>query len=351
MSIRAVAVIVFALGAALRVAGAGRPIDRAENLWREADIAAVARSFDREGMSILYPRVDWRGDGPGYAEMEFPIYPWTIAWLHRCLGLDEAAAGRRLAVGFSLGAMAAFFAIAFWCLSAVGALGAALFFALDPLAVEVSHLILADGLMFLFYVTAVYAFLRWLEDERWRWWALAAGATAGAVLTKAPALHLGLLFALLVVRRHGLGAVAMPRLWAFAVVSVAGAALWYHHAYGLWTAYGNSLGVSNEYHWIGLDMLARPRFLLGLGKLELLHVWTPPAVVVVVLGLVRSPSRDAVRLAASWLACVGVYYLVAARTTSGIWGVYYHVVSVPGVALLVGAGAEVACAPWASRRG
>jgi hypothetical protein len=40
-------------------------------------------------MYILYPRIDWRGDGPRYAEMEFPIIPWTIAALYKIFGYHE----------------------------------------------------------------------------------------------------------------------------------------------------------------------------------------------------------------------------------------------------------------------
>jgi hypothetical protein len=62
----------FFLGAWIRSLDVWRPVDgRVRESWRECDYAAVARNFYREGMNILYPRIDWRGDGPGYAEMEF----------------------------------------------------------------------------------------------------------------------------------------------------------------------------------------------------------------------------------------------------------------------------------------
>jgi hypothetical protein len=60
----------FFLGAWIRSLDVWRPVDgRIRESWRECDYAAVARNFYREGMDILYPRIDWRGDGPGYAEM------------------------------------------------------------------------------------------------------------------------------------------------------------------------------------------------------------------------------------------------------------------------------------------
>ena len=36
--------------------------------WRQADTAAIARNFYRDGMNLLYPAIDWSGAGPGYVE-------------------------------------------------------------------------------------------------------------------------------------------------------------------------------------------------------------------------------------------------------------------------------------------
>ncbi len=352
MSTRAVALgIVFIVGTALRVPQVARPIDRADNLWREADLATIARNFNHEGANILYPRIDWRGDGPGYVEMEFPAYPWAIAWLQQRFGISEVLGGRLLALAFSLAALAIFGALASSCLSDVGMVAAATFFALNPLAVEASTLLLADGLMLLFYLAAVYAFLRWIDTESWSAYACAAGATTCAILAKSPAVHVGLLLAWWALRKFGRRALALPSLWAFAAVALVGPILWYRHAYGLWATYGNSLGVSNEHHWIGWDIFTNPRLVGGIVKRELMNVWTPPSVLAVALGVCLSPSRRAVFIAWSWLVVIAIYYLVTVRTTSGIWGVYYHLVSVPPVALLVGTGAEGIAGLWTRRTG
>jgi hypothetical protein len=74
----------FVLGAVLRTLDIGQPIGVDDLLsWRETDIGGIARNFYREGMNLFYPRIDWRGDGPGYVEMEFPLYPWFLPaiWL------------------------------------------------------------------------------------------------------------------------------------------------------------------------------------------------------------------------------------------------------------------------------
>jgi hypothetical protein len=102
----------FFLGAWIRSLDVWRPVDgRVRESWRECDYAAVARNFYREGMNILYPRIDWHGDGPGYAEMEFPVIPWTTAALYKIFGYHEVI-GRILVYAFSLLTLLIFFLLA-----------------------------------------------------------------------------------------------------------------------------------------------------------------------------------------------------------------------------------------------
>src|SRR4029077_7395386 len=60
-------VLVLVGGPARRLAYVDRPMDdRTLAPWREADYIQIARNFYRDGLNIFYPRVDWRGDPPGY---------------------------------------------------------------------------------------------------------------------------------------------------------------------------------------------------------------------------------------------------------------------------------------------
>ena len=47
--------------------------------WRQTDTAAVARNFFEEDINILSPRVDWRGNGTGEVEMNFPLFPYLVS--------------------------------------------------------------------------------------------------------------------------------------------------------------------------------------------------------------------------------------------------------------------------------
>jgi 4-amino-4-deoxy-L-arabinose transferase-like glycosyltransferase len=340
---------VFLTGAAVRAIDLNRPADGTiRESWREADYAALARNFDREGMDILSPRIDWRGGGPGYAEMEFPFVPWLTASLYRAFGSHEVL-GRVVSYVFSLLAFLVFCALARSLLPPSGALFAAAFFALAPLAVRVSNALQPESLMLFLYLTAVLAFRRWLLSGSKAWYAAALAATAGAILIKAPAAHIGLLFILLIIDARGWRALFKPSVMAFSALALLPAAVWIAHAHRFWLLYGNSLGVSNEFHWLGWDLIAQPRLILAallrLVRIEAVLAATIPGLLLVPFILWTRRREAAAKFQFFWLGAIAVYYILTIRTTGDFWASYYHVVSIAPYALAFGmalAGIEAA---------
>lgn len=329
-------VILFLLGAALRFAGVPKPIDLPN--WRECDVASIARNYYREDMNLFYPRIDWRGDGAGYVESEFPLYPWTVAVLYHVFGIHEQIA-RVIPFVLSLVSMLAVFGLARRLLPPPGALVAAAFFVASPLANLIGYSIQPEGLMNCAYWIAAYAFLRWTDDDRRTYFCLAVGATALAILGKVTAAHIGIFFALWLISERGLRrAVLAPSSWIFGVAALAPAILWYGYAYRLWTTYGNSLGFSNEDHWARADLFTNPRLLGGVVAIDLWFVWTIPGALIAVYGIWADRRARVVRFAGLWLIAVFAYYLLAARTLSGLWANYYHAAAIVPAALLVGHG-------------
>ena len=329
--------LVFLLGAGIRAIDVDRSVDRPS--WRECDVAGIARSYYREGTNLFYPRVDWRGDGPGYAEMELPVYPWLIAWGYKLFGFHESI-GRIINYIFSLLTLVVFFKLAKYLLPPWGTLAAAIFFTFNPLLINISNSLQPEGLMFLGYVLAGYLFIRWLDNES-KWYLLGAcAATAAAILAKATAAHIGLFFAWLILSKYGLAAIRQGRLWLFALGALLPGALWYWHAHKFWLQYGNSLGVSNEYHWAGWDLFTNPMFIVGIARSELFYVWMLTGVFLAAIAMVWKWREKPVQYGVGWFVATLAYYLIAARTTGDQWAAYYHVVSVPGAALLIGSGVE-----------
>jgi len=333
---------VLSAGLALNAVDLWHPVDGASReIWRESDVAGIARNFAREGMNILYPRIDWRRDGPGYVEMEFPIYPYLIAIGYKIFGYHEEI-GRVISYIATFLTLCLFLRLADLLLPPPGALVAGLFFVINPLVGRLATAIQPEPFMLLGYVGAAYAWIRWLSEGQWRWYVFALVCTAFAILAKAPAAHIGIVFLLFAIWRRGWTVFRDPRVWMFAVLALLPPALWYIHARGFWLTYGNSLGVSNHQHFVGLAALVRQQYVIGIGTIELASVWTKPGLLAVVIALLLAPIDAAAGYAMLWYAGVTVYYLVIAGTSAEKWGTYYHIVSVPPAALLVGYAAAVA---------
>lgn len=327
----------FLVGAAIRTYDLRHTIDRPS--WRECDVGGIARSYYREGMNLFYPRVDWRGDTPGYAEMEFPLYPWLVAWGYKFFGFDEHI-GRVISFVLSLLALGAFYWIVRYLLPPIGTLVAFAFFAFNPLLINIATSLQPEGIMLLSYLLAGYFFIRWLDSEATRDLVLACVATAVTILAKVPAAHIGIFFTLLVFGKYGFAAIRQMRLWLFAFCALLPGALWYWHAHQFWKLYGNSLGLSNEYHWAGWDLFTDPTMILGVTRSELFYVLMPTGIILALLGAYLKWREKPVNYGLCWLAATWTYFLVTARTTGDQWAAYYHTVSLPGYALLIGSGIE-----------
>lgn len=185
-------------------------------------------------------------------------------------------------------------------------------------------------------VLAVLLCWRWAARPTFPLLIAASAALAGAILGKAPAAHLGFVFAYEVLRRYGTRALIDPRVLVAGLVALLPPLAWYLWARHFWIEYGNSLGVSNSDHWISLARLAPPRFLIGLLKWETLGVFTPFGWV---LALAALRDERMVRPLV-WYAAVWVFYLVAEHTAASDPNYYYHCIAVAPGCLLMGGGLD-----------
>lgn len=326
-------ILIFLVGAGIRLFDAWRPIDRA--LWRECDLGAISRNFSREGMNPFYPRIDWRGNAEGYVEMEFPFYPYLTAISYKIFGENEIQA-RLINFLFSLATLWFFFKLARSFLDGFSLLIAFMFFTFHPLVIEISTSIQPEGLMILCYTASIYYFTKWLETEENTDFSLAISATTLTILAKATAGHIGLLFGILLLQKYGFKVFKQTKIWIFGIFALLPALIWYAHAKSLWKNYGNSLGVSNEYHWIGWDFFTNPRFIVGILQIELSHIFLYFGAVICVLAIWKGWGEKLVNFCLIWLGAIFLLDIIASRTTSENWSIYYHTFSVLPVALLIG---------------
>lgn len=330
-------ILIFAAGSLIRLADAFRPVDHAS--WREADEAAIARNYAAESMNLFYPRIDWRGNTAGFTEMEFPIYPFLVALTYKIFGVHDLF-GRLWAFVFSLGTIFFFYKLAREYLSGFSLIFAGAFFTFNPLIVEFSTSIQPEGLMILFYISAAYFFLKWLKTNENFYFISAIISTALTLLAKATAAHIGLFFFVLLFQKFGFDLFKKIKVWIFGFASLFPALIWYLHAKNLWLSYGNSLGVSNEYHWIGADFFMNSYFIKGILSSEIFVVWAMFGLLAGIFAAVKGFNEKGVKDALVWLVSAFVFYLITARTSADDWASYYHIFSIPPAALLFGFGVK-----------
>ena len=275
-------VVIFFIGLGVRSTELFHPIDRTE--WRENDVSSIARNYYRNGMDFFHPQIDWGGKGPGYTESEFPVYPYLIALVYKLTGIWEPAA-RIISYLFSLCTMFIFFRLTKYLFDLKTAVTVSCFFALSPLLMIISTSIQPESMMFFFYIGSAYAFIRWLDEQSKRYYISTAIFTALALLCKIPAINIGILFVLIIMNSRGWKYLFSPKVLLLGVLCIMPSSIWYFYSHRFYLLYGNSLGLSNQYAWVGSDFFTKPHIIRGIIEQELLHVWTYVGPFIILLAL------------------------------------------------------------------
>lgn len=209
--------------------------------WRECDTQAIARNFVADGFDPLRPRIDWRGDGDGAVECEFPLFQLGVGAVLRMVG-DAEWPGRLLALLATAWAALALHRLLETRSGPGGALAGLLVFLTSGSAVMLATRVMPDAVSLAFGLAAVLAFVRYLAGGRAvaLWASMAALALAG--LQKPLALQFGLVLfgwaALAAPRR-----LREPRLWCGFAGVLAVVAAWLWHGKALHDETGLTFGV------------------------------------------------------------------------------------------------------------
>lgn len=334
-------IIIFLIGAGARSTELFHAVDTES--WRESDVSTIAKNFYQKNTDIFHPQIAWDGSGPGYTESEFQIYSYLIATSYKVFGFWEPT-GRIISFIFSLATMLVFFRLCRYLFEEKAALFSSLFFAISPILLVISNSIQPESVMFFFYVCSGYAFIRWLNDQSKKYYIILIITTALALLCKITAANIGLMFIIMIMYKKSWKFLFTPKVLILGVLSVLPSVFWYIYGNRFYVLYGNSLGLSNEYAWVGPDIFTNKHFIIGIIQNEIFNVWTLAGPVIIALALVFTNNwikKENTILALSWLASAVVFYILAMRTTADEWGYYYHIFSIPAVSLLLG-GAVIA---------
>ena len=342
-----------AVALALRLIELGGPLIDGQ-AWRQADTAAMARNFHEEGGSICYPRVDWRGTTPGYVETNFPLYPFLVARLYDLAGGVHEWLGRLLSALLATAAGALLYVLA-WRIYRQRLLAglAALLFALLPLSLYFGRAFMPEPLMLLLSIAAVLSFDLWLERGGAGLFAAAWACAALCFAVKIPTLYLGSPLLAVLWSRAGWPGLRRPSVWAYGLLVLVPAAVWYWHAHSLFQETGLTFGIwqSSGYDKWAHGLLLDLDFYRLMAARFALQVFTPVGGLLVAAGLYwryRENRQEAVLYA--WMAGLVLYVLLVPEGNRKLH--YYQLpFTVPAAVLTAKAMAVLwGSAPWPQGR-
>ena len=332
---------VMVIALALRVPLVFAEITYRGDIWRQADTASIARNFHEHGYRLFFPQILWGGNGPGYVESEFQLFPWITSLLYGLFG-ERVWLGRAVSLVATGGALVAFSMLARRMLTRRAALVALVFFAFAPLMVKYSTAFMPEATVLCFYVLALLAFDRWLESRSWNDLLATAGLAAVAFLVKPTSLHLGVVFVLALLLRHGWRALVTRQTVVLAAVSLLPITAWLVHGRRLYQQYGNTFGVisGGDRKFGSIDYWTSAGFYKGVTKLDFLWIFAAATLPLFAVGLALALKRHRPALLIAGVVTIGIYYAAAARYTQSEMGIQYHIFAVVYAALAVGLGAD-----------
>jgi len=119
-------------------------------------------------------------------------------------------------------------------------------------------------------------------------------------------------------------------------------AAWVIHSHQFWQDYRMSLGVTNEGHIIGTDILFMRKYYQGFLSATTAFVTSYPGFITAIAGLWIVRKTSIARPLYTFAISLGFFYFTTLYTTGASWAFYYHSLSVPFVGILFGALAQVA---------
>ena len=284
--------------------------------WRQADTQSMALGFLESGGDPFHPRVFWGGDGPGFVESEFALYPYCTSLIMRLTGPREDVA-QLLSIVLVGCSIATLFAQARRRLGNLAAAAAALAFASAQSLLYLTTSVQPEPLSMLLALLALGSYLRWCETpERWSRLVPYTVLATLACLVKPTTLQV-LIVAVVVLVSDG----RTRRHWkvvafAHAIIVCIGIA-YLLHARHLYLDYGNTFGLlsGGDRKTPLLVHLRHPRIFLS--ALWLFLQWglgIGGAVALVIVGLRK--RLDALLLALSGAAAV--WAVISLRYSSSI---------------------------------
>jgi len=209
--------------------------------WRQADTQTIARNFLHNGSNILYPQINWGGNGPGYVESEFQLYPFLIAAVMRFTGEAEYPGQVLSLIFIGLSAFVIYRGLTGY-FGHGAALAGMMIFLTSQGPVHLSTSVQPDALCFLFYAAGFFTFLKYIQETKISFLIWSTIFTVFAGLIKPTALNLCAVQFFIIIFKDS-KQLRNPGVWLSWFIATGIVSLYLMHGYALYLTYGNTFGV------------------------------------------------------------------------------------------------------------
>lgn len=302
--------------------------------WRQTDTAAMAQNFYESGFNIMYPQVDWRGDGPGYVETEFQLLSYITALLYVPFGIHEWV-GRLVVIAFSLASVYYLYKLTMLYFDRKTALFSAFLFAISPLYLFFSRAFMPESEMIFFSITSLYLFKLWITNNQKKHLLLAILCTTLAFLVKIPTLYLFIPLLYIAYEKYGFRLFLQKPLYLFAILVLIAPMLYYYHAYLVGKEY-LSVGIweFGKDKWGNAAIWSDMQFYNILYERITSVVLTGLGAILALLGLFIKTGKKRMHMFHFWLLAIIAYFFLVAK--GNMVHDYYQIPLVPIAAVFAG---------------
>lgn len=316
--------------------------------WRQADTAAVTRTFVADGINLLFPRYHdvsstqtGTSNPKGLRFVEFPLYNAVHATLFKAFPTFSLEVwGRLVSIFSSLVSTYILFLLGKRFIGIWGGVLAAFFYAFIPFNIYFTRVILPEPMAVAFALISVWLFVKFVDEEKsWQLF-VSAAAFALAMLVKPFTFFYGVPIAYLAIKKYGLKGIFknVKLLFAFDLALI---------PFFLWRIWINQYPVGiPHFFWAfnGDKIRFKPsfwRWIFGerLGYL-ILGGW---GLIPFSFGLLKPRRKDFTRheIGAGFthFFILGMLLYVVVFATANVRHDYYQTIAIPALALILAQGA------------
>ncbi len=296
--------------------------------WRQSDVAAIARNFEKNGFHFAYPQIDWAGDAPGFVGTEFPILPFLAALCYKVAGVHEWI-GRGQAVIFFALSLPFFFLLVREIFGGMAATWATFFYSFAPLNIFAGRSFMPDVPSLSLALIGLYFLLRWIDNGQPASFVWAAFAISLALLIKLPTAIIGAPLLFLVWQKWRWNFLRQRVLWLFAAITILPSLAWYWHAHQIAERY-------YPHHFFGAGGFRIEDFAWywKIARLTATSSLTPILSIIAVIGLFVAPRGKQAYFFHWWLAAMILFIIIVGYGNRHPW---YQLPLVPIAAAFAGA--------------